>query len=242
MFLIPSLFSTFYPSLSILKPLHLSLSHIHTMSVFLSHVNPPPLLTLTTPYYPLTHYFLSPYPFSSFPFITLLTLFPHNLQPLFTSSFPDLLLSPFSHLTLHPLSPTLLTPLVSPYPKPSNLLPSLSSGMFNTNADRATVFTRGFPVGFHIGNSKRSSKHYLYNHIRIILQYHDDKVATTQGTGTATATESSSTKVCVLEQLINIIKFFQNYIKKHPISFHQQYHFSFITVYIISFLNTDCWF
>jgi hypothetical protein len=137
--------------------------------------------------------------------MTLLTPFPHALQPLFTSSSPDLfipvylLLSPFSYLTLHPLSHTLLTPLISPCPTPSNLLPSLSSGMFNTNADRATVFTRGFPVGFHIGNSKRSSKHYLYNHIRIILQYHDDKVATTQGT------ESQSTKVCVLDQFINLI-------------------------------------
>ena len=185
MFFSPSLFSTFYPSLFILKTLHLSLSHVHTISVFLSHVNPLLNFTLTTPYSllaPLIHYFFSPI---------------HSLL---------LFLSPFS-----PPSLTLLTLFPHPsHPLPSSFLPpSLSSGMFNTNADRATVFTRGFPVGFHIGNSKRSSKHYLYNHIRIILQYHDDKVATTQGTGTATGTgtgtESTSTKVCVLDQFTTLI-------------------------------------
>lgn len=35
------------------------------------------------------------------------------------------------------------------------------------------MFTRGFPVGFRTGTGKKS-KYYLYNHIRIILQYHDD--------------------------------------------------------------------
>ena len=35
------------------------------------------------------------------------------------------------------------------------------------------TFTRGFPVGFTI-QKKGGIKHYLYNHVRIIIQYHDD--------------------------------------------------------------------
>lgn len=35
-------------------------------------------------------------------------------------------------------------------------------------------FTRGYPVGFHTGVGK-NTKRYLYNHVRIIIQYHDDK-------------------------------------------------------------------
>ena len=60
--------------------------------------------------------------------------------------------------------------------------------MFNTNNERETVFSRGFPVGFHTGLTKKSSKHYLYNHIRIIIQYHDDKGAENPG-GEATTTK-----------------------------------------------------
>ena len=52
---------------------------------------------------------------------------------------------------------------------------NLPVGMFNTNADRETVFSRGFPVGFHTGPAKKQFKHYIYNHVRIIIQYHDDK-------------------------------------------------------------------
>jgi transmembrane 9 superfamily protein 2/4 len=36
------------------------------------------------------------------------------------------------------------------------------------------VFSRGFPVGFHTGSNPKKYQHYLYNHIRIIIQYHDD--------------------------------------------------------------------
>jgi transmembrane 9 superfamily protein 2/4 len=36
-----------------------------------------------------------------------------------------------------------------------------------------TIFTRGFPVGFKTGTGKKT-RHYLYNHVRIIIQYHDD--------------------------------------------------------------------
>jgi transmembrane 9 superfamily protein 2/4 len=52
---------------------------------------------------------------------------------------------------------------------------NLPVGMFNTNADRETVFSRGFPVGFHTGPAKKQFKHYIYNHVRIIISYHDDK-------------------------------------------------------------------
>ena len=62
-------------------------------------------------------------------------------------------------------------------------------GMFSTNIERETIFNRGFPVGFHTGTTKRSSKHYLYNHIRIIIQYHDDKGIENPGG------EASTTKV-----------------------------------------------
>ena len=63
------------------------------------------------------------------------------------------------------------------------------TGMFSTNTERETVFNRGFPVGFHTGSSKKSLKHYVYNHIRIIIQYHDDKGVENPGG------ESSTTKV-----------------------------------------------
>ena len=54
------------------------------------------------------------------------------------------------------------------------IVDNLPVGMYSTNADRETVFSRGFPVGFHLGTKKSAYKHYLYNHVRIILQYHDD--------------------------------------------------------------------
>ena len=52
---------------------------------------------------------------------------------------------------------------------------SLPVGMFSANAEHETVFSRGFPVGFHTGPAKKQFKHYIYNHVRIILQYHDDR-------------------------------------------------------------------
>jgi transmembrane 9 superfamily member 2/4 len=53
------------------------------------------------------------------------------------------------------------------------IVDSLPVGVYAANELRETVFTRGFPVGFRVGNGKQA-KHYLYNHIRIIIQYHDD--------------------------------------------------------------------
>ena len=67
--------------------------------------------------------------------------------------------------------------------------PLHSIGMFKENELHQTVFARGFPVGFHTGQSKKSSKHYLYNHVRILIQYHDDKGSETLGA------DASATKV-----------------------------------------------
>lgn len=40
--------------------------------------------------------------------------------------------------------------------------------------DGNQYFNRGFPVGFKTGAGK-DVKHFLNNHVRIIVQYHDDK-------------------------------------------------------------------
>lgn len=42
----------------------------------------------------------------------------------------------------------------------------------NDPVTREPVYTRGFPVGFKTGSGKKN-KHYLYNHIRIVISYHD---------------------------------------------------------------------
>ena len=81
-----------------------------------------------------------------------------------------------------------------------SLLIFLPLGMFNTSPERETIFNRGFPVGFHTGKTKKGSKHYLYNHIRIIIQYHDDKDT---GMGSeATSTKVSEWRVFVAEELV----------------------------------------
>eukprot|EP01041_Mallomonas_annulata_P006757 gene6757-13699_t len=55
------------------------------------------------------------------------------------------------------------------------MVDNLPVGMFEVNERKETVFTRGFPVGFRTGNpSGNSFKHYLFNHIRIVVQYHED--------------------------------------------------------------------
>jgi len=54
------------------------------------------------------------------------------------------------------------------------IVDNLPVGMYSTLENSHEIsFVRGFPVGFHVGK-KRELKHYLYNHIRIIIQYHDD--------------------------------------------------------------------
>jgi len=54
------------------------------------------------------------------------------------------------------------------------IVDNLPVGMFSTDEQHETSFTRGFPVGFHTGSKVKTYKHYLYNHVRIIVQYHDD--------------------------------------------------------------------
>jgi hypothetical protein len=69
-----------------------------------------------------------------------------------------------------------------------------------------TVFKRGFPVGFTSGSpltgssgagwgsNKKGVKHYLNNHVRIVLQYHDDFK------GTVGSEEDPGTKIVVSEE------------------------------------------
>ena len=54
------------------------------------------------------------------------------------------------------------------------MVDNLPVGMFNTKNKKEASFSRGFPVGFHTGVGRNNAKHFLYNHIRIIIQYHDD--------------------------------------------------------------------
>jgi transmembrane 9 superfamily protein 2/4 len=60
------------------------------------------------------------------------------------------------------------------------IVDNLPVGRFVTNMDSDTLFTRGFAVGFKMG-TKKGVKHYLYNHIRIIIQFHDDPIVPVAG-------------------------------------------------------------
>jgi transmembrane 9 superfamily protein 2/4 len=52
---------------------------------------------------------------------------------------------------------------------------NLPAGMSSVNEKGEPVFLRGFPVGFHTkSGTKKQVKHYLNNHVRIIIEYHDD--------------------------------------------------------------------
>lgn len=53
------------------------------------------------------------------------------------------------------------------------MVDNLPVGAFSTAVDGEQYFVRGFPVGFTSG-SQKNPKHYLYNHVRIQVQYHDD--------------------------------------------------------------------
>ncbi len=67
------------------------------------------------------------------------------------------------------------------------MVDNLPVGTFTTsNLDRESYFQRGFPVGFTTTNS---NKHFLYNHIRIIIQYHDDKDFELLGVDESTTTK-----------------------------------------------------
>ena len=59
------------------------------------------------------------------------------------------------------------------------IVDNLPVGRYVTNDAKETVFTRGFAVGFKTG-TKKGIKHFLYNHIRIIIQYHDDPLESTE--------------------------------------------------------------
>jgi transmembrane 9 superfamily protein 2/4 len=54
------------------------------------------------------------------------------------------------------------------------MVDNLPVGIYFLDTENNKQFTRGFPVGFKVGTGK-SAKHYLYNHVRIIISYHDDK-------------------------------------------------------------------
>lgn len=54
------------------------------------------------------------------------------------------------------------------------MVDSLPVGIYFLDTENNKQFTRGFPVGIRIGIGK-SARHYLYNHVRIIISYHDDK-------------------------------------------------------------------
>lgn len=47
--------------------------------------------------------------------------------------------------------------------------------MYTTDfSSKEKSFVRGFPVGFHLGQGRRSTQHFIYNHLKIIIQTHDD--------------------------------------------------------------------
>ncbi len=57
------------------------------------------------------------------------------------------------------------------------IVDNLPVGMFEINDAGEKVFNRGFPVGFVVQDPKKpvgQGRAYLYNHIRIIMQYHDN--------------------------------------------------------------------
>ena len=57
------------------------------------------------------------------------------------------------------------------------IVDNLPVGVHATTPTGADTFERGFPVGFHTGkNGDASSRHYINNHIRIIVQYADDEL------------------------------------------------------------------
>lgn len=57
------------------------------------------------------------------------------------------------------------------------IIDNLPVGMYELDANKNPIFSRGFPVGFVSGFGKGSNlKHNLYNHIRIIIKHNDDAV------------------------------------------------------------------
>jgi len=54
------------------------------------------------------------------------------------------------------------------------MVDNLPVGMYSTVSNNEKAFSRGFPVGFHLGTGRKAAQHYLYNHLRIKLLTHDD--------------------------------------------------------------------
>jgi transmembrane 9 superfamily protein 2/4 len=93
------------------------------------------------------------------------------------------------------------------------IVDNLPVGMSSTNENNEPVFTRGFPVGFSssvVTGSKTKINHYLNNHIRIIVQYHEE---------TETLEEIISDKTVTTSQVVMRIVGF----RVEPISKHHQY-------------------
>ena len=62
------------------------------------------------------------------------------------------------------------------------IVDNLPVGMYEVNDRKESVFSRGFPVGFRVGSQTGNGyKHYIYNHIRIIIHYHEDVVSPSAG-------------------------------------------------------------
>ena len=58
------------------------------------------------------------------------------------------------------------------------IVDNLPVAIQSENSVNEKVFERGFPVGFHTGKKGRdvvSNRHYINNHVRIIIQYNDDE-------------------------------------------------------------------
>jgi transmembrane 9 superfamily protein 2/4 len=67
--------------------------------------------------------------------------------------------------------------------------PASSSQAQSAGGAPQPQFTRGFPVGFSTGSGK-NKRHFLNNHVRIIIQYHDDVDSFIEGSA-----DESSTKI-----------------------------------------------
>lgn len=68
------------------------------------------------------------------------------------------------------------------------MVDNLPAGSYSKTPKGEKYFVRGFPVGFTTGTGK-SLKHFLYNHIRLVIEYHDDADYELLGIDTDTTTK-----------------------------------------------------
>ncbi len=74
------------------------------------------------------------------------------------------------------------------------IVDNLPVGVQGLSSDsQESTFSRGFPVGFHTGDNPRHYNHYLNNHIRIIIQYHDDVDTAVIAPALSSSSSSTST-------------------------------------------------